>query len=398
MLMEHTSTTPPPVALQNKKRLLIVDDEPHILSVLNSLLSEQYDCRLANGAQEALSYLQQGAYDLILSDIMMPGMSGIELLSSVKQILPDAVMIMISGNLNIESAIESMRCGAFDYITKPFNLADVEMAVRRGLHYGELIEANHQYEHHLEELVSLRTRELRVTNNNLNETVEKLYQNYRATLRGLASALEAKDVETRGHSDRVVAFCIRLGQQLGLSDYDLIALECGALLHDVGKIGVPDAILFKPGALSDEEWVQMRRHVEYGSAILRNIDFLKDAVKVVEQHHEKFDGSGYLRGLAGEEIYIGARIFAVADAVDAFTSDRPYRAGRSFEEAIEELQKCAGAHFDPKIVQAFIAVPIDEWREIRRTISEQGEQLQYNKIGKELFYSAIVDTQREERR
>jgi putative nucleotidyltransferase with HDIG domain len=396
--MEQTPSTPPAVALRNKKRILIVDDELHILSVLNSLLGEAYDCRLANGAQEALGYLQQGAYDLILSDIMMPGMSGLELLSSVKQMLPDAVMIMISGNLNIESAIDSMRCGAFDYITKPFNLADVEIAVRRGLHYVELIEANHQYENHLEELVSLRTHELRVTNNNLNDTVEKLYQNYRATLRGLASALEAKDVETRGHSDRVVAFCIRLGQQLGLSDYDLIALECGALLHDVGKIGVPDAILFKPGALNDEEWVQMRRHVEYGSAILRNIDFLKDAVKVVEQHHEKFDGSGYLRGLAGEEIYIGARIFAVADAVDAFTSDRPYRGGRSFEEALKELQSCAGTHFDPKIVEAFQAVPLDEWRDIRRSIAEQGEQLQYNKIGKEIFYSAIVDAKRQEER
>jgi putative nucleotidyltransferase with HDIG domain len=396
--MEHTSLTPHPFALREKEQILIVDDDSHILAVLNSLLSDHYDCTLANNAQEALGYLRHNAYDLILSDIMMPGMSGIELLTKIIQLLPDAVVIMISGNLNIESAIEAMRYGAFDYITKPFNLADVEMAVRRGLHHRELIEANLQYEHHLEELVSLRTHELRVTNNNLNTTVEKLYQNYRATLRGLASALEARDVETRGHSDRVVAFCIRLGQELGLSDYDMIALECGALLHDVGKIGVPDAILYKPGALTDEEWVQMRRHVEYGSAILQNIEFLKDAAKVVEQHHEKFDGSGYLKGLAGEEIYIGARIFAVADAVDAFTSDRPYRAGRSFEEAVEELQRCAGAHFDPQVVEAFTSIPLSEWREIRRVVSEQGDQLRYNNLGKEIFYAAFVEGQREERR
>jgi putative nucleotidyltransferase with HDIG domain len=398
MVMNQIPSTLASSASRDKKRLLLVDDELHILSVLNSLLSDQYDCRLANSAREALDCLRQGSYDLVLSDIMMPGMSGIELLASLKQLLPDAVVIMISGNLNIESAIEAMRLGAFDYITKPFNLADVEMAVERGLRFNELIEANHQYEHHLEELVSLRTHELRVTNTHLNNTVEKLYQNYRATLRGLASALEARDVETRGHSDRVVAFCIRLGQHLGLSDYDMIALECGALLHDVGKIGVPDAILYKPGALTDEEWVQMRRHVEYGSAILRNIEFLKDAAKVVEQHHEKFDGSGYLTGIAGEEIYIGARIFAVADAVDAFTSDRPYRAGRSFEEAVEELQRCAGAHFDPKIVQAFTDIPLNEWREIRRVVSEQGDQLRYNNLGKDIFYSAVVDEQRKERR
>jgi putative nucleotidyltransferase with HDIG domain len=396
-VIEYTSSTPP-FALRKKERILIVDDESHILAVLNSLLSDQYDCKLAHSAEEALGYLRQNSYDLILSDIMMPGMSGIELLPKITQLLPNAVVIMISGNLNIESAIEAMRYGAFDYITKPFNLADVEMAVQRGLRHRELIEANLQYEHHLEELVNLRTHELKVTNNNLNTTVEKLYQNYRATLRGLASALEARDVETRGHSDRVVAFCIRLGQEIGLSDYDMIALECGALLHDVGKIGVPDAILYKPGALTDEEWVQMRRHVDYGSAILQNIEFLKDAAKVVEQHHEKFDGSGYLKGLAGEEIYIGARIFSVADAVDAFTSDRPYRAGRSFEEAVEELQRCAGAHFDPIVVEAFTSIPLSKWREIRRVVSEQGDQLRYNNLGKEIFYAAFVEGQREERR
>jgi putative nucleotidyltransferase with HDIG domain len=375
-----------------KAKILIIDDEPHVLSVLELLLMEGYQCQTASSAVAALRYLQQQNYDLVLSDIMMPEMDGIEFLEHIKQLGKELVIIMISGNLNIQSAIEALRRGAFDYVTKPFNLSEVEMAVRRGLRHQALLKANKQYEQHLEELVNLRTYELKLTNNHLNATLEKLYQNYRATLRGLAAALETKDVETRGHSDRVVAFCILLGKQLGLDDRDMIALECGALLHDIGKIGVPDSILFKPGPLTDEEWVQMRRHVNYGAQILMGIDFLQGAAKVVSQHHEKFDGSGYLQGLVGEEIYIGARIFAVADAVDAFTSDRPYRAGRSFEEAVEELHRCSGTHFDPKVVQAFTDVPVSQWREIRRKVAEQGEKIGSSRLEREVVYSLLTDT------
>jgi putative nucleotidyltransferase with HDIG domain len=169
-----------------------------------------------------------------------------------------------------------------------------------------------------------------------------------------------------------VAYCIRLGKQLGLADDDLITLEHGALLHDIGKIGVPDHILLKCGPLTEEEWQYMRRHVEYGAQILRGVDFLEGASHIVAQHHEQFDGSGYPHKLAGEMICQGARIFAVADAVDAITSDRPYRKARSFEVAADELIKCAGSHFDPQVVKAFTAVPIDQWREIRHLTIEPG--------------------------
>jgi putative nucleotidyltransferase with HDIG domain len=202
---------------------------------------------------------------------------------------------------------------------------------------------------------------------------EDLYLNYRATLRSLASALEARDAETRGHSRRVVAYCLRLGRELGLSDREMVALEHGALLHDIGKIGTPDAILLKPTSLSPEEWLVMRRHIDQGVEILRGIEFLREATSVVAQHHEKWDGSGYPVGLRGEQICLNARIFAVADAMDAITSDRPYRAGQSFEVASQELIACVGTHFDPQVVAAFLAVSLDEWRRIRNEATVGGD-------------------------
>ena len=371
-------------------RILIIDDEPSILSVLYSLLGDQYECKTASCAAEALEYLQEDSFDLVLSDIMMPGMSGLELLEEITRLNRDIVVILISGNLNIQSAIEAMRRGAYDYVTKPFNLSDVETAVSRALRHRHLVRANQQYEQHLEELVNLRTHELSVANVTLNTTLEKLYLNYRATMRALAAALEARDVETKGHSERVVAYCLLLGKQMGLVDRELITLEHGALLHDIGKIGVPDAILLKRGALTEDEWSYMRRHVEYGAQILRGIDFLEGATMIVAQHHERFDGSGYPSRMEGDLICLGARIFAVADAVDAITSDRPYRASRPFEAAAEELLRCSGTHFDPEIVKAFTSVSIDTWREARQLANEPGLVLKDRQTGRDIRYSVLT--------
>jgi putative nucleotidyltransferase with HDIG domain len=370
-------------------RILIIDDEPNVLSVLYSLLSDRHECKTASCAAEALELFKEAQFDLILSDIMMPGMSGLELLEVIKKTEDSPTVILISGNINIQSAIDAMRRGAYDYVTKPFNLADVEMAVERGLRHQALIKSNQQYERHLEELVSLRTYELRVTNNDLNATLEKLYLSYRATLQALAKALEARDAETKGHSERVVAFCIALAKKLGIEGRDLITLEHGALLHDIGKIGVPDGILLKRGSLTDEEWEHMRRHVEFGSNILQGIDFLTGAREIVQQHHERFDGSGYPNRLGGEFICQGARIFAVADAVDAITSDRPYRQGRPFEAAADELIKCAGKHFDPLVVKAFTEVPMDNWREIRQMALQPGRIVRNTNSGVELNNSLL---------
>jgi putative nucleotidyltransferase with HDIG domain len=369
------------VAGSGHQRLLIVDDEMIVRRALLAILQEKYHCEPAANAEEALALLNQRDYQLVLSDITMPGLDGLELLSAVKAAKPTTAVIMISGLGTIESAIEALRRGAFDYLTKPFEVQVVELAIERALKHQALIEANLKYERDLEELVETRTQQL-------NRMFENLYLNYRATLQALASALEARDAETRGHSRRVVAYCLRLGRQVGLSDTELMALEHGALLHDIGKIGTPDAILLKPGALSSEEWQVMRRHIDHGAEILRGISFLEDATPVVLQHHEKWDGSGYPRGLKGAEISINARIFALADAIDAITSDRPYHRAESFEAAAGEIARCAGRHFDPRVVRAFFEISLDEWRQLRETATEEENRL--GEVQRRVFRSLIL--------
>ncbi len=345
--------------------LLIIDDEEPIRKLLSIYLSARYRCVSAASADEALARLSEDSFNLALTDIAMPGLNGIQLCQKIQQSFPETVVVIVSGMTDINYAIEAMRNGAFDYVAKPFDLQQVLMAVERALRYQMLIAAKRHYEESLEETVRQRTTELRELNKDLNQMLEALYRNYRATLRALARALEARDVETAGHSDRVVAYSLRLGRELGLTHKEMIGLEQGALLHDIGKIGVRDSILLKRGPLSEEEWVEMRGHIDHGLRIIAGIDFLQGASPVVREHHEKYDGSGYPAGLQGEMIHIHARIFAVADAFDAITSDRPYRAAASYEDAKREIVINSGAHFDTKVVSAFLNVPESEWIEIR---------------------------------
>ena len=339
--------------------ILIVDDEVEITEILADLLSEVYDCARAGSAEEALARLQQGDFQLVISDITMPGMSGLDMIPHVKEISPDTVVVMISGMQTVESAIGALRLGAFDYLMKPFDLRQVEAVVKRALEHYELVVAKQRYENHLEELVEQRTAEL-------DRALNSLEDSYRSTLKALTAALETRDSETHGHSERVVTYSLRLGREYGLNSEEMKALEFGSLLHDIGKIGVPDSILRKPAKLTEEEWVRMREHPLHGQQILRGIEFLQGAARVVAQHHEKWDGTGYPLGLQKEEIDINARIFAVADAFDAITSDRVYRRGKSYEAAAQELDDWAGRQFDPKVVEAFHRVPKEDWEELHR--------------------------------
>jgi putative nucleotidyltransferase with HDIG domain len=339
--------------------ILIVDDEYEIAEILSDLLSVEHDCITASSAEEALERLPERDFRLVISDITMPGMSGLEMLPHVKRVAPNSVVVMISGLQTVESAIEALRLGAFDYVMKPFDLRQVEAVVKRALEHHDLIVAKQRYENHLEELVEQRTHAL-------DRALGSLEDAYRSTLRALTAALETRDSETHGHSERVVTYSLRLGREYGLEPNEMKALEFGSLLHDIGKIGVPDAILRKPAKLTDEEWVRMREHPLHGQQILRGIDFLKGSSRVVAQHHEKWDGSGYPLGLRGDEIDICARIFAVADAYDAITSDRVYRRGKPYEAAAAELDLWAGRQFDAKVVAAFHQVPKEDWAELQR--------------------------------
>jgi response regulator RpfG family c-di-GMP phosphodiesterase len=349
----------------SKASLLIADDEMEIRKVLQDCLCGSYDCTTVGSAEEALALLQAREFDLILSDITMDGMSGLEMVPHVLARSPETVIIMISGAQTIESAIEALRVGAFDYIMKPFDLKHVELIIRRAREHRRLLQSRRRYESYLEDLIAQRTGEL-------NKALLTIEASYRSTLKALAAALETRDRDTHGHSERVVSFSLRLGRELGLDEEQLRSLEFGALLHDIGKIGIADAVLRKPAPLTAEEWQQMREHPTLGQSILRGISFLAGAARVVGEHHEKWDGSGYPRKLKGSEIDLNARVFAVANAFDANTSDRVYRAGKSYESALAELESCAGQQFDPHVVAAFRRVPPVDWEQLRAASLEKG--------------------------
>ncbi len=341
-----------------RSRILIVDDEAEITAILSDLFEGKYDCTTAGSAEQALKLLAGENYDLVVSDITMPGMSGLDMIPHVQSSWPNSVVVMISGMQTVESAIDALRLGAFDYVMKPFDLRQVEAVVKRALEHQELIVAKQRYEDHLEELVEQRTAEL-------DQALNSLENAYRSTLKALTAALETRDLETHGHSERVVSYSMRLGREYGLDSERTKSLEFGSLLHDIGKIGVPDLILRKPAKLTSEEWVLMRQHPLHGQQILRGIEFLEGAACVVAQHHEKWDGSGYPLGLRAEEIDVCARIFSVADAFDAITSNRVYRKGKPYEVAAEELDAWAGKQFDPEVVAAFHRVPQQDWDDLR---------------------------------
>jgi response regulator RpfG family c-di-GMP phosphodiesterase len=366
---------------QIEKSVLIIDDAPTIRKRLCEILSPHYVCDEAGSAESALVKIREKKFSVVLSDIALPAMSGVEMIPHVKRFSPHSVVVLFSGKLSAEYAVSALRAGAFDYLTKPLHAEEILAVVERAAEHFELRELNERYQYHLEELVAKRTAEL-------DKALELVESSYRITLKALVQALETRDFETHGHSERVVTFSLRLGYELGLDKDALRDLELGALLHDIGKIGVPDAILRKPAALNEEEWYKMRLHPIHGQRILRNIPFLEGAARVVSQHHEKWDGTGYPVGLRGAEIDIGARIFAVVDAFDAMISNRVYRRGRSYEDALAELERCAGTQFDPEIVEAFKNVPREDWEILReRSLKERQEISTYQAVVAELVYS-----------
>lgn len=365
-------------------RILLVDDELEITEILADLLSDTYTCQRAASADQALRLLRDHEFELVISDITMPGMSGLDMIPHIKEQAPNTVVVMISGMQTVESAIGALRLGAFDYLMKPFDLRQVEAVVKRALEHHDLIVAKQRYENHLEELVEQRTAQL-------DRALDSLEEAYRSTLKALTTALETRDSETHGHSERVVTYSLRLGMEYGLSREELKALEFGSLLHDIGKIGVPDSILRKPAKLTDEEWIRMREHPTHGQQILRGIQFLQGAARVVAQHHEKWDGSGYPLGIKGADIDVCARIFSVADAFDAITSDRVYRQGKDYEAAAQELDDWAGKQFDPKVVAAFHRVPKEDWADLhRRSLEPKHDEIDVRHVAKLLESQAEV--------
>jgi putative nucleotidyltransferase with HDIG domain len=359
------------------ERILIVDDEDSIREVVSSMLtSSSFVCTQAQSGKEALALLQSGEeFELMLSDMMMPVMDGEALLAATKERFPDMPVVMVTAMHDISIALNAIRNGAYDYLLKPFDREQLLATVRRALENRRLKLENRAYQTNLEALVTARTEQLR-------QAITTLERSYDITLEALGNALDLKDAETEGHSKRVTAFTIAIARAMGLSADQIRVIARGAFLHDIGKMAIPDAILRKPGALDTEEIAIMQEHCYRGYQILKRIPFLTEASEIVYAHQEKYDGTGYPRGLKGDQIPLGARIFSVADTLDAMTSDRPYRAKLPFEVARDEIQRWSGRQFDPQVVNTFLQMPENIWDDLRKGIDEQIHRFAYSAAGK----------------
>lgn len=336
---------PPPPA-----RILIVDDDESVRDVISVLLREEgYHCDTASGAEMALDMAEREDTPLVISDMKMPGKDGLWLLENFRDKHPDTSIIMLTGYGDTESAVDCLRRGAVDYLLKPPKLTDLIRSIERALAKRRIELARKKYQKKLERKVRDRTTELR-------KALKDISVTYENTLMALVSALDAREHETSDHSIRVVEYTVAIANQLGIKGVELEEIGRGALLHDIGKIGVPDAVLLKPGKLTNDEWVEMRKHPDIGFNMIQPIPFLSVPATIVLSHQERWDGQGYPRKLKHHEIHIGARIFAVADTLDAMTSDRPYRKGTTFSNAVAEITRCGGSQFDPEVVKAFNSI------------------------------------------
>jgi len=347
-------------------RILVVDDEEPIREIVASMLGTAgYACKQAASGMEALSVLTSGEeFELMLSDLMMADLDGIGLLERTKEKYPDMPVVMVTAVHDISVALAAIRNGAYDYLLKPFEREQLLNTVSRALENRRLKVENRTYQTNLESLVKARTDQLQAAMANLERS-------YDITLETLGDALDLKDRETEGHSKRVTAFTIAIARAMGLPREQINTIARGAFLHDIGKIAIPDKILNKPGKLTKEEMDVMQEHAYHGYQIVKKIPFLNEAADIVYSHQERFDGTGYPRGLKGEQIPLGARIFSVADTLDAITSDRIYRAAQTLPAAKEEIARWAGRQFDPEVVRVFLEMPDNIWDDLRKEIHNQ---------------------------
>jgi putative nucleotidyltransferase with HDIG domain len=353
-------------------RILVVDDEESIREIVCSMLTAaNYKTRQASSGLKALAVLESGEeFELMLSDLMMADLDGIGLLERTKEKFPDMPVVMVTAVHDISVALAAIRNGAYDYLLKPFEREQLLATVRRALENRRLKLENRAYQTNLETLVAARTEQLRTA-------MGTLERSYDITLEALGDALDLKDAETEGHSKRVTAFTIAIARALGIPKDQIAMIARGAFLHDIGKMAIPDAILRKPGALTADEIAIMREHCYRGFQMLKKIPFLAEAAEIVYSHQERYDGTGYPRGLKGEEIPLGARLFSVADTLDAITSDRPYRAAQTITAARKEIEAWSGRQFDPEVVKTFLSMPENIWADLRRDIEAQIHRFAY---------------------
>lgn len=308
--------------------VLAVDDDQQILSVLNIALNEcGYKTTCIKDPHEALDVLSSQHVDVMLCDVLMPEMSGLELLERSQNLKPNMVVIMMSGMADMSTAREAVKLGAGDFLIKPFSLMAVPIAIERNLLLQQI---------------------------ETNRIIEQRNKVLLESIKALSAAMDAKEHNTVEHSERIATVALMIADAICLSPAERSNIELAAYMHDIGKIGVSESVLLKPDKLSDVEWAEMKTHPDTGSHILSNIEELTDLAKIIRHHHERFDGNGYPDGLSGTQIPLLSRILTVADSFDAMISDRPYRRGMSYAEAMRQLKEGAGTQFDAGIVRVFI--------------------------------------------
>ncbi len=360
LLENEGRTAEVPSDHQSAARVLVVDDESAACNLLSLILAAPtFQCTTASSSEEALAALRREHFDAVISDLHMPGISGMELLTEVRRCQPHIAFLVTTGVDDVDVGVRAMRCGADDYLVKPFRDSAVLASLESALHKRQFEQQVEHYRRHLEEMVAERTGQLQ-------SALRQIERSYEDTLQALGTAIDLRDNETAGHSQRVCRYSLEIARAMGWSEKQLENLARGAYLHDIGKLGIPDGILLKPGPLTEEERKFMQQHVQIGFDVVKDIPFLADAAEIILMHHERYDGGGYPRGLKGKEILVGARIFAVADTLDAITSDRPYRRASSFESAFETIRRVSGSQFDPQIVDVFLSIPEDIWPTIAR--------------------------------
>lgn len=347
--------------------ILIVDGETSERWATGAALERQgYRVKFALNGIEAMSLLEHNSFDVVLMEIVLQGGQETALLEQIRSRQPSLPVIVMTEVRETQVAIDFMRHGAFDFLLKPVRRGVFLDVVSRALEHRKAAQASLKYRKTLEHTLESRNELLR-------QTTEDLEQSRNVTLTALGDALDLKDSETEGHSTRVAAYTAALARAMGLGPDEVKTIIRGAFLHDIGKMAIPDEILHKPAELTPEEQTVMREHCVRGYDVLKKIPFLKEEAEIVLSHQERFDGSGYPHRLQGEQIPVGARVFAIADALDAITSDRPYRKASSFERAREEIQRCAGSQFDPEVVEVFLGLPGELWPELRSESTGTGQ-------------------------
>ena len=328
--------------------VLVVDDEVQVLNLIKQLLEiNGYKCTLATNTSQARSYLKEDTFDLILCDMHMPGETGLDFSRDVLKQQPEAAIVMVTAVDDPDLASTVLNIGVYGYIIKPFKPNELVITVTNALHRRDLEIQNRLYQENLEKMVQERTEELRASLNDLQKAMQGI-------IHVMVLTIESRDPYTAGHQQRVTLLASALAQEMGLSEKEVEGVKMASLIHDIGKISVPSEILSKPGKLTEIEFCLVKTHPQSGYEILKNITLPWPIAKIVLQHHERLDGSGYPLGLKDKEILLEAKIIGVADVVEAMASHRPYRPALGIEKALEEISQKKGILYSPEVADICI--------------------------------------------